>query len=249
MAEPATNHPPLPLGPLCTVRSLEADFRRLGIAEGDVLLVHSSLSSLGWVNGGAEAVVRALLKVLGDGTLVVPTFTDYLSAPTPESHPGVPDEWHNQIKVTMLEYDSRTSRSSGMGEIAEMVRTWPGAFRSKNDQKSFAAIGPCAHKITCCYFIDNGPFGEKSPLDMMDRLDDAEVRVLLLGVGFDKCSPFHLAESRLPEPPRTSQYYRVGVRDERNIWSKAHLVDHKCDDFETLGVAFTRDRPVTRGTV
>ncbi|AJY74247.1 hypothetical protein VN24_06215 [Paenibacillus beijingensis] len=35
------------------------DLRRLGIREGDQLLVHSSLSSLGWVFGGPQAVVQA----------------------------------------------------------------------------------------------------------------------------------------------------------------------------------------------
>ena len=56
--------------------SLAGDLRALGIGAGDVLLVHSSLRSLGWVSGGALAVVQALLDVLGPaGTLVVPSQT------------------------------------------------------------------------------------------------------------------------------------------------------------------------------
>ena len=63
----------LPTGPLSTRQSLADELRRLGLKPGDVLLVHSSLSSLGWVCGGAEAVVLALLDVLSnDGTLIVP---------------------------------------------------------------------------------------------------------------------------------------------------------------------------------
>ena len=44
-----------------TVDSLVVDLRRLGIGEGDIVIVHSSLSALGWVCGGAQAVVQALL--------------------------------------------------------------------------------------------------------------------------------------------------------------------------------------------
>ena len=55
---------------------LVSDFKSLGIKEGDVLLVHSSLSSMGNVEGGADTVIDALLEVLGkEGTLLFPAFS------------------------------------------------------------------------------------------------------------------------------------------------------------------------------
>src|SRR3954462_14269762 len=65
-----------PESPPVTARSLAADLRALGVPAGGLVLTHSSLSALGWVAGGPEAVVAALLAALGpDGTLVVPSFS------------------------------------------------------------------------------------------------------------------------------------------------------------------------------
>jgi aminoglycoside 3-N-acetyltransferase len=61
--------------PRITSEDIQTGLRELGLAEGDVVLLHSSLSSFGHVVGGAQTVVSAFLSVLGDrGTLVVPTF-------------------------------------------------------------------------------------------------------------------------------------------------------------------------------
>ena len=48
-----------------TKKTIIKKLRQLGLKEGDSLCVHSSLSSLGYVVGGAESVIQALLEVIG----------------------------------------------------------------------------------------------------------------------------------------------------------------------------------------
>jgi aminoglycoside N3'-acetyltransferase len=77
------------------------DLGRLGVRRGGVLLAHSSLSTLGWVCGGAQAVVEGLLDALApDGTLVVPTHTGGNSEPADWRNPPVPRDWWPVIRAT-----------------------------------------------------------------------------------------------------------------------------------------------------
>ncbi|MEU6244761.1 AAC(3) family N-acetyltransferase [Streptomyces sp. NPDC047024] len=234
MTEPAPN------GPLVTRETISARLRELGVEPGETLLVHSSLSSLGWVNGGPVAVVQGLLDALGPtGTLTVPAHSADLSDPALWRRPPVPEEWWERVRATMPRYDPRTTRTRGVGVIPETVRTWPGALRSAHPHTSFAALGPRAAEIT----EDHAPdcrLGERSPLARLEKLG---ARVLLLGAGYDSCTAFHLAEYRVPAP-----LVPVG-RPGPAGWETVTEVSISSDRFDELGHDFERDRPVVRGRV
>ena len=85
-----------------TIESLQTDLRALGIRPGMVVLVHSSLSAMGWVCGGSVAVVTALQKVLGStGTLVMPAHSSGLSEPSKWEGPPVPESWWPVIRENL----------------------------------------------------------------------------------------------------------------------------------------------------
>ena len=45
-------------------------FEKLGLKSGQVIMVHTSLSSIGYVCGGAQTIIEALIEAVGnDGTI------------------------------------------------------------------------------------------------------------------------------------------------------------------------------------
>jgi len=228
-----------------TRASLAAELRALGVTAGSVVLVHSSLSSLGWVCGGPVAVAGALLDAVGTaGTVAVPTHTTGNSDPAGWSNPPVPPSWWPTIREQMPAFDAQITPSTGMGAIAELVRTLPGARRSAHPQTSFAAVGPHAEQITSGHALDCA-MGERSPLA---RIYDLRANVLLLGVGHASNSSFHLAEYRMPNPPRDRTGAAV-VTPAGREWVTYEDVQIDAEDFDELGAAFDATGRSRRGPV
>jgi aminoglycoside 3-N-acetyltransferase len=211
-----------------------------------VVIVHSSMKSLGYVVGGVQAVVQALLGVLGpEGTLVVPTQTGDNSDPSGWGNPPVPEDWWPVIREESPGYDASRTPSQWMGIIPEMVRTWPGAARSDHPWLSFAAVGKNAGLITGDHQLDDA-LGDKSPLGAVYRLDG---KVLLLGVGHDSNTSIHLGEWRQDSPPRGPHGASVRQPDGSSQWVTWTDVLEDESDFEQLGAAFEEASDISIGQV
>ena len=162
----------------------------LGLGAGHIVFVHSSLSSIGYVEGDADAVVDAFLDVLGStGTLVVPTFTF--------SHGGKLDPVFDPIQD-----------ASEMGRITEVARTRPGARRSHHLLHSVAALGPHAEEITAVHgpsaWAADGPFW---------KLYELDAHILMLGVPYLRCTFFHVIEQLVQVRYRRWREVEAKVRE------------------------------------
>ncbi|WP_232343826.1 aminoglycoside N(3)-acetyltransferase [Actinoplanes awajinensis] len=228
-----------------TRASLAGDLRALGLGAGETVLLHSSLSSLGWVCGGAVAVVQAFLDVLGPaGTLVVPAFATENRDPARWAGPEIPVAWLPLIRDSLPPYDPALTSCRSLGAIAETVRCWPGAHRSPHPQTSFAAIGARAAELTSRHDLPS-ELGEESPLA---ALEAAGARIVLLGVGFASCTAFHLAEYRLPwRTPRDNAC--VMTTPAGRAWVPYRGVLLNAGDFAELGADLERTGAVTTGPV
>lgn len=179
-------------GPV-TPSSLRRNLKKLGLRPGMTVIVHTSLSRLGWVPGGAQGVIEALLMALGEqGTLVMPTHTGHLTEPSGWVAPPVPKAWWRAIRKEMPAYDPALTPTRQMGAVAETFRKHPEATRSAHPHVSFAALGPDAERIVGEHPLGS-MFGERSPLA---RLYDLDASVLLAGVSHANNTCIHLGETR-----------------------------------------------------
>ncbi|MNZ94622.1 SPBc2 prophage-derived aminoglycoside N(3')-acetyltransferase-like protein YokD [compost metagenome] len=228
-----------------TASSMLQDMQRLGIQKDDTILVHSSLSSLGWVCGGAQAVVQALLKAVGDGgTLVMPAQSGDWSDPSEWGNPPVPSEWLTMIYNEMPAFDALITPTRGMGRIAELFRTFPGTLRSQHPQVSFCSNGKYAEYVTSDHPL-TPQFGEDSPLG---KLYATGAKVLLLGVGFDSCTSFHLAEARLDHMP-TKRMGTAMMKDGERVWEWFTDFAYDSSDFSIIGERFEAESKPQRGKI
>jgi len=151
-------------------------WRNLGVRLGGVLLVHSSLRSLGPLEGGAETVVLSLLEALGpQGTLLMPALS-YRTV-------GPKSPLFNVITTP-----------SCVGALPEYFRTRPGTLRSVHPTHSVSGGGPLVNSLLGEHIRSTTPCGPYSPFA---RLPEANGQILFLGCGLRPNTSMHAVEERV----------------------------------------------------
>lgn len=184
-----------------TRRQLRADMSAMGVAQGDAVMVHAGLRSVGRILGGPDALISGVLDVLGaEGTLLVYTDWDDGYHDILDDDGRVPSHLRDDIPP----FDPVASRARrANGSIAELVRTRPGALRSANPGASCAAVGGRAAWFTSDHALDYG-YGEQSPFA---KLVSAGGKVLMIGAPLDTMTLLHHAEHLASIPGKRIQHY------------------------------------------
>jgi aminoglycoside 3-N-acetyltransferase len=172
-------------GQVVTRDFLIANLKRIGIQQGDIVLVHSSLSSFGHVEGGPDAIIDALFRTVGpQGTILMP------------SYPIVGD-WMVYVHSDPL-FNPRESPSS-MGRITDVFWRRPDVLRSLHPTHSVAAYGHHAKYLLKDHEKSQTPCGWPSPFRKLVELDG---RILHLGSPFGNTTSVHVVEDVLPNFPK-----------------------------------------------
>lgn len=227
-------------GTCLTAQKLKDDFEKLGISSGMTLLVHCSLSKIGWICGGSVTLIEVLLDLLGpQGTLIMPSHTSDNSEPKYWQNPPVPSEWFDIIRQSMPPYRSNITPTFNMGILAETFRKWPGVLRSEHPQYSMIALGQKAKLITDKHYDS---CGEQSPLARLYDCNDKGY-VLLLGVPHENNTSLHLAEYRSQtmnniEKNFLSNASIISSETKTRLWLEWNDYDYISNDFNDIGNKF-----------
>lgn len=219
-------------------------FKNVGLEKGQTVIVHTSLSSLGFVCGGAQIVIEALLETVGpEGTIIMPTQSWKNLDPSTGVHWEELEEWHDIIRQNWPAYNKDITPTNTMGAVAEMFRKWPGTLRSNHPARSIAAWGKHAQLITENHDLSN-IFGEGSPLS---KIYDLNGNVLLIGVGYDKNTSIHLADVRANYPSKHNCTEHSAIMENGNrVWKAYETLFVDGEDFEEIGKAFEENCSVNK---
>ena len=179
--------------------------RELGVDAGDVVLVHSSLSSFGTVPGGASTVLEGLHQTVGErGTLLLPALS--YETVTPENP-----------------YFDVLRTPSNVGFIPEYFRKNMAQKRSMNPTHSVCGLGKFANELLSEHYLDDTPCGEHSPFQKLPKYDG---KILFIGCGLSPNTSMHAIEEHVNPPYLFGEYYTYRMRDEHGNESKIKCRSH-----------------------
>lgn len=215
-------------GQILTKESIIQNLQSIGIKKGDSILVHSSLSKMGYLENGPDTLIDALLEVIGaEGNLLMPSSPNALLQ-------------LDYIKSNTL-FDVQNSPSK-LGVITEVFRKRNRVIRSLNATEPVCAFGPDAHFFTEGHFNELTPYTKKSPFY---RLTEKNGKILYIGVTLTNAgTSLHLLEDAVDfkYPVYFSEVFDFKIKDAtgtiHEIKTKVHNPEYskkrKCDELLPL---------------
>lgn len=218
--------------------------KQLGVKSGQNIIVHTSMKNLGFVCGGAQIIIEALIEATGkEGTIMMPTQTWKNMDPSYGVHWEEPKEWWDIIRENWPAYDKDITPTNSMGAVAEMFRKWPGTLRSDHPVRSFAALGKNSRYLTSNHDLSD-ILGETSPIA---KLYDLNGYVLLLGTDYDKNTSIHLADVRANYPSKHIEENSCAViKDDKRQWITYSTLYVDGEDFLDIGSEFEKKYKVSK---
>ena len=224
---------------------VEKALKYVGLGPNMNVMVHASLSSFGYLIGGARTVVDVLMEMITkEGTIIMPTHTSDNTDPSSwQNPPAVPGVWE-ELRENMPAYNPEQSDLWYMGSITENFRHREGVVFSNHPTTSFAAWGRYA-RVLCNRHSLHFPLAEESPVA---RLYELKGHVLLIGVDFSKATCLHLGEYRTEARPIRVESTCMLEKGER-VWKKYLDLDLDSEEFEKVREELEKKNLIRETTV
>jgi aminoglycoside 3-N-acetyltransferase len=190
-----------------------------GVKQNIPLLVHSSLSSMEYVPGGATTIINALLKAMGpNGTLIIPSLSYlFVNDQTP--------------------FFDITNTPTNLGSIPETFRRRKDVIRSLHPTHSCCGFGKDAFYILSSHHLDISPVGIHSPFS---KMKDFEGQIVFLGCGARCNTSIHgVEESLLIQPSYLLRDEKI-IYTIRDVNGKESKVEHVRHDFSHTNQRYER---------
>lgn len=172
----------------CSKEDIVLALRKAGVKEGDLLLIHSSLSAFGRIEGGAETAIDAILEAVGkSGTVLFPAFTS----------PYICFENSVNKNRRYRPYDKNDPSQIWVGKISQAFVKRPGVFRSAHITHSFAGAGPLAEECLKGHQENDPPACRRSPLG---KLLEFKGKIIYFGSGLGSTTFLHFLEDEIALP-------------------------------------------------
>lgn len=236
---------------LVTQSRLSRDLRAMGVAASQVLMLHASVKSIGWIVGGSDVVLHAMREVLTpSGTLMM-----YVGwADGTQEMEEWPEEKRRAYREECPAFDPQTSRAvKDWSILTEYLRTTPGALRSNHPEASVAALGDQAEWLIEGHPLQYG-YGVGSPFEKLVQVGG---KVLLLGSPLDSITLLHYAENiaRVPNK-RIVRYQSPMLVNGQRTWvdieefDTTHgIVDYPEDYFAVIAREYIASGQAVKGQV
>lgn len=225
---------------------LTEQLRALGVKRGDGLFVHTALGQIGHVIGGPRGLIEALLETVGDqGLIGMPGFSRDAYDPDSFIDGNLSLQDHRRITTQVPGFDPERSSVSQNGAVPEAFRSWPGIVRSNHPTSSVLLLGRDAQEIAAGHDPHDWATGPRTPWARLK--DRPAMKILLIGVGWDRCSAFHAAESAAAHRRSVMRDIKHGAN---GAWIKApDVADDLGRLFPLVGKAWEDTGAVVTGMI
>ncbi len=171
-------------------KDIKKQLSNIGVQRGMLLLVDADCEALGYISGGEQTLIDALMETVEyDGTIVMPAFTLDNLDPACHGSAKISRENWDLIRNSARPFNRKLTPPGTKDALVHQFLRNEGVIRSYHPLYSFAAWGKYA-KVICDKHPLHFGLSKDSPLGKCSELNGF---VFLAGCSYDQCTMFQLA--------------------------------------------------------